>query len=271
MSEISEKENRLSSKQTPSDAPNQRDTKVPANPSHELNHSASDDDFELAPAVESETEIRNTEENSEFSNLRKLYALPISEIEELLAWQQQVQARTYKIVRHLRAAEDKIAQIKREKDELSSQLEASSNQNSELKTRVQELESKLASSESTSHKLQTQNQQLEQSINDQRAKLDDQANSISALNQQHEKSISDIKTQLANAVSVARQVEAAKNKIIQQHGEKEVLSKEVQASRAKIAELEKQLSDSADERTELLGLMKSAMARLEKRTKDSSS
>ncbi len=204
-------------------------------------------------------------EDVEFSEIRKLYGLPISEMEELLSWQQQVQARTFKIVRHLRAAEDKIAFVKREKAAALRELtearaERDSFQSAHRETQefLEALESERTSSDCRARELETQLATLQTEL----ANLVTERSSIQS---KLELAMNEL-SQQADALTIVRsENEESKQALIAKNVREETLQLQFAEAQKTIDALRSQIQASTNEREELIKLIRAAMVRLERR------
>lgn len=240
--------------ESPAESPAAQEKALP------LDHDESEFTLDLPPDSlgEFEEPIDNEPEDQNFDDpssveLDRIYGLPIPEIEELLQAQQEAQARAYKIVRHLRAAQDKISVIKDEKRQLVVNLRTARQTANQLQFQLEDLQNQERTSKQTTDTLQNLVKQHE-------AKIAEQTTSIAKLNELIEisrKKLLELQQSREELVSLKKSSEERELEV-------ELLRSEHATLKSENQKLRTQIDDSKSEREELLKLMRAAMERLEK-------
>jgi chromosome segregation ATPase len=214
---------------------------------------------------------QTTESSAKPVSIRKLYGLPIDEIEELLTKQQAVQAQTFKIVRHLRAAEDKIALVKREKLAAVEELAEAREEIELFKTECTEFQKKLRDSQSAKIDVDRQLQSQDNELSALREQIDQMR--ASHLKQQAEQVtlLEGFKTKLTEYGNIREQLQAAQEQSQREQSQIAELNAELTRVQQQEGALRDQLKGAAEERADLLKLIKAAMVRLERKDTHQSS
>ncbi len=187
------------------------------------------------------------------AELDKVYGLPIPEVELLLKAQQEAQARAYKIVRHLRAAQDKISEIRQEKKELVAELRSSEQANERLRNELDALKQRHEDAAKSAASVQALLRQHE-------GKIAEQLLQIGKLNELIETS----RRKLLDLQLCREELNAAKKAAAEHELELQMLREEHTQVSQRNEVLQSQLEEARTEREELIKLMRAAMARLEK-------
>lgn len=223
------------------------------------------EDYDLTLEVASDSQGELTEDardcdlenesvdDSSSAELDKIYGLPIPEIEELLRAQQEAQARAYKIVRHLRAAQDKISVIKDEKRQLIADLRNARQTARQLQGQLESLQNQERTSQLAAESLQNLVKQHE-------AKITEQSTSIAKLNELIDTS----RKKLLDLQHCREELVTLKKSSEEREQEVESLRSEYATLEAENEKLRIQIDDSKSEREDLVKLMRAAMERLEK-------
>lgn len=187
------------------------------------------------------------------AELDKVYGLPIPEVELLLKAQQEAQARAYKIVRHLRAAQDKISEIRQEKKELVAELRSSQQTNERLRNELEALKQQYENAVKSATSVQALLRQHE-------GKIAEQTLQIGKLNELIETS----RKKLLDLQQCREELNAAKKAAAEHELELQMLRENCSQASQRNELLQAQLDEARTEREELIKLMRAAMARLEK-------